>query len=55
MFVSLVYPPVGQQEQENFHKTLTSIWEEVPSKYHHLGGHNINASVGIRENMIINQ
>ena len=51
LFIALVYHPVDKVEHTDFNDTLSSIMNSVPKTAEFIGGNDVNANLGIRNNM----
>ena len=51
LFVALVYHPVDEVEHVDFTNTLSSIMTSVPKSADFVGGHDVNANLGISTKM----
>ena len=51
LFVASVYHPVNKVEHADFTDTLSSIMTSVPKTAEFIGGHDVNANLGIRNKM----
>ena len=51
LFVASVYHPVDEVEHADFTDTLSSIITSVPNTAEFIGGHDVNANLGIYNNM----
>ena len=45
---STIYHPVDETEHEEFKNTLSSLLNSIPRSDEFIGGHNVNANLGVR-------
>ena len=50
LFIASIYHPVDANEHEEFNDTLSMIVNSVPNSLNFIGGHDVNANLGIRKN-----
>ena len=48
MFLLSVYHPLDDTEQKGFNDTLNSLINSIPKYAEFIGGHDVNANLGIR-------
>ena len=51
LFVASVYHPVDELEHTEFIDVLSTIMSSVPEKAKFIGGHDVNANLGVRYKM----
>ena len=51
IFVASIYHPVDEKEHAEFSDTLSSILGSLPKTVQFIGGHDVNASLGMRKIM----
>ena len=48
IFVASIYHPVDEKEHTEFSDTLSSILGSLPKTVQFIGGHDVNANLGVR-------
>ena len=48
LFLAPVYHPVYDTEHEGFNDTLNSLINYIPKSAEFIGGHDVNANIGVR-------
>ena len=48
--IASIYHPVDVYEHEEFNDILSMLVNSVPKSLNFIGGHDVNANLGIREN-----
>ena len=51
LFIASIYHPVDASEHEQFNDTLSMLVNSVPKSLNFIGGHDVNANLGIREKL----
>ena len=50
LFIASIYHPVYVNEHEEFNDTLSMLVNSVPKSLNFIGGHDVNANLGVRKN-----
>ena len=48
LFIASIYHPVDETEYEEFNNTLSSLLNSIPRLDEFIGGHDVNANLGVR-------
>ena len=48
LFIASIYHPVDETEHEEFNNTLSSLLNSIPRSDEFIGGHDVNANLGVR-------
>ena len=51
MFIASIYHPVDAKDHEKFNDTLSMLLNSVTKSLNFIGGHNVNANLGVRKKL----